>query len=30
VDEAAAAELTGKEYYRWIFDNEPDWEEFRA
>jgi glucosamine-6-phosphate deaminase len=29
VDEAAAAELTGKEYYRWIFDNEPDWEEFR-
>jgi glucosamine-6-phosphate deaminase len=29
VDEAAAASLQGKEYYRWIFDNEPEWQEFR-
>ena len=29
VDEAAAAKLTEKEYYRWIFDTEPEWEEYR-
>jgi glucosamine-6-phosphate deaminase len=29
VDEAAAAELQGAEYYRWLFANEPEWEEFR-
>jgi glucosamine-6-phosphate deaminase len=29
VDEAAAAQLRGAEYYRWIFDNEPEWEPFR-
>ena len=29
VDEAAAAQLQGTDYYRWIFDNEPEWEEFR-
>jgi glucosamine-6-phosphate deaminase len=29
VDEAAASGLKGKEYYRWIFDNEPEWAEFR-
>lgn len=29
VDEAAASKLQGTEYYRWIFMNEPDWEEFR-
>jgi len=29
VDEAAAARLTEKDYYRWIFDNEPEWEPFR-
>ncbi|MCX8108592.1 MAG: glucosamine-6-phosphate deaminase [Verrucomicrobiae bacterium] len=29
VDEAAAANLQCKEYYRWIFDNEPEWEPFR-
>lgn len=29
VDEAAAAELRGTEYYRWIFANEPEWEPFR-
>lgn len=29
VDEDAAAELQGKDYYRWIFENEPEWEEFR-
>jgi glucosamine-6-phosphate deaminase len=29
VDEAAAAQLTAADYYRWIFENEPEWEEFR-
>lgn len=29
VDEDAAANLQGKEYYKWIFDNEPDWSEFK-
>jgi glucosamine-6-phosphate deaminase len=29
VDEEAAAELSGQDYYRWIFANEPEWEEFR-
>ncbi len=29
VDEAAAAGLQEQEYYRWIFDNEPEWESFR-
>ena len=29
VDEAAAGKLKGTEYYRWIFDNEPEWEAFR-
>jgi glucosamine-6-phosphate deaminase len=29
VDEAAASQLQGAEYYRWIFANEPEWEEFR-
>ena len=29
VDEAAAARLQGTDYYRWIFQNEPEWEEFR-
>jgi glucosamine-6-phosphate deaminase len=29
VDEAAAAQLQGSEYYRWIFENEPEWEPFR-
>ncbi len=29
VDEAAAAQLKGTDYYRWIFANEPEWEEFR-
>jgi glucosamine-6-phosphate deaminase len=29
VDEAAASRLTEKDYYRWIFDNEPEWEPFR-
>ena len=28
-DEAAASKLKGVEYYRWIFENEPDWQEFR-
>src|SRR6267142_6630517 len=29
VDEEAAGILAGKDYYRWIFANEPEWEEFR-
>jgi len=29
VDEAAASELQGTDYYRWIFENEPEWQEFR-
>jgi glucosamine-6-phosphate deaminase len=29
VDEAAASKLEGKDYYKWIFENEPEWEEFR-
>jgi len=29
VDEAAAGQLTQTEYYRWIFENEPEWREFR-
>ena len=29
VDEAAAARLKEKDYYRWIFENEPEWEEYR-
>jgi glucosamine-6-phosphate deaminase len=30
VDEAASAGLQGKDYYRWIFANEPEWQEFRS
>jgi hypothetical protein len=29
VDEAAAAGLQGIDYYRWIFNNEPEWADFR-
>jgi glucosamine-6-phosphate deaminase len=29
-DEAAARRLKGKKYYRWIFENEPEWAEFRT
>lgn len=29
VDEPAAAELQEVEYYKWIFENEPEWEEYR-
>ncbi|MGO8677496.1 MAG: glucosamine-6-phosphate deaminase [Limisphaerales bacterium] len=29
VDEAAAGRLACKDYYRWIFENEPDWEDYR-
>src|SRR5947209_7048275 len=29
VDEPAANLLTEKDYYRWIFQNEPEWEEYR-
>ena len=29
VDEAAAVKLQGTEYYRWVFANEPEWQEFQ-
>ena len=29
VDEAAAGRLTGRDYYRWLFENEPEWEAYR-
>ncbi len=29
VDEAAAGKLQAADDYRWIFDNEPEWEQFR-
>ena len=29
VDEAAASQLKEKEYYEWIFANEPEWEPYR-
>jgi glucosamine-6-phosphate deaminase len=29
VEEAASTSLRGQEYYRWIFENEPEWAEFR-
>jgi glucosamine-6-phosphate deaminase len=29
VDEAAAVHLKGQEYYRWVFQHEPEWQEFR-
>ena len=29
VDEEAGSKLTEKDYYRWIFENEPEWEEYR-
>lgn len=29
LDEAAAAQLQQQDYYRWIFDNEPEWADFR-
>jgi glucosamine-6-phosphate deaminase len=30
VDEDAAGALEGHEYYRWIYENEPDWEGYRS
>ncbi len=29
VDETAAVRLTEQEYYRWIFDNEPEWKAYQ-
>ncbi len=29
VDGAAAGQLRGADYYRWVFANEPEWQEFR-
>jgi glucosamine-6-phosphate deaminase len=30
VDEEAGRELKERDYYNWIFENEPEWQEFRA
>jgi len=30
VDEDAAGKLQGRDYYAWVFQNEPEWAEFRA
>lgn len=30
LDEAAAGQLKEKDYYRWIFENQPEWDFFRA
>jgi len=30
VDEAAAVKLQGQDYYRWIFENEPEWADYHA
>lgn len=30
VDEDAAGSLKERDYYRWIYENEPEWEEFRG
>jgi len=30
VDEEAATSLQAREYYRWIYENEPEWEEYRG
>jgi glucosamine-6-phosphate deaminase len=30
IDEEAARELQERDYYNWIFQNEPEWQEFRA
>jgi glucosamine-6-phosphate deaminase len=29
VDEAAAGKLQFKDYYRWVFANEPEWAPYR-
>ena len=29
VDESAATKLQGSDYYRWVFANEPEWQEFQ-
>jgi len=29
VDKEASSSLKEQEYYQWIFENEPDWEEYR-
>jgi len=30
LDEAAASQLKEKDYYHWIFENQPEWERFRG
>jgi glucosamine-6-phosphate deaminase len=29
VDEEAAAQLSEQDYYRWIFANEPEWQDYQ-
>jgi hypothetical protein len=29
VNEEAASQLVEKDYYRWIFANEPEWQDYR-
>ena len=28
LDEAAAARLSQTDYYRWVYDNKPEWQRF--
>ncbi len=28
VDEAAASKLEKADYYRWVYDNKPDWQKY--
>jgi len=30
LDEAAASALTQRDYYDWVFQNEPEWESYRT
>jgi hypothetical protein len=30
LDEAAGSKLNESEYYHWVFENQPEWEPFRA
>jgi glucosamine-6-phosphate deaminase len=29
IDDAAAVNLTRQDYYRWVYDNKPDWQKFK-
>ena len=28
IDEGAALRLTHRDYYQWVFDNKPEWQQF--